>query len=79
MLVKILKAQMEAIKSYQQEGRVVLPFLEMCVMQAACDDPWVLLMPGAMLPLLRKKALSYASSERQRVQAAAQKQVCLYV
>ena len=78
-LIEVLEDQIEEIKSHQEEDRVVLPFLEMFVVQAACDDPRVLLMPGAVLPLLRKKVLSYASSERQKMQAAAQKQVCLYL
>ena len=55
-----------------------MPFLEMFMLHAACDNPWVLLMPGALLPLLRQKA-QYTSCARQKAQAAFQKEVCLHV
>ena len=76
-IFRVMKAHLQNLKGYQQESLLVLNFLDTFVMHAAHEDPSTLLMPGAVLPMLRQKVGAWALSEGQKMQAVADQEVCV--
>lgn len=77
-LYQLLQTQLLQIERRQQEGCAVLPFMEACLLNLACDDPGVIIGTHVLLPLLQKQLLAKAQDFHNQKAAHDHLEVRLY-
>lgn len=74
-LYRVTCTQLKQIEERQLKGQAVLPLLENCMLNLACNDPGTVIGPQLILPTLSKRLLDRAHAFHQKKAAKDQLQV----